>query len=392
MNDVTSRRTFLAAAGAVAALPVLTGGNAMAASADDEAAAKARAVDEKVRFPQDPMYGKYPHEEPIDPALPMVDPHRHMYDVPGDRHLFFETVETLRESGHNFTHTVFIEAHQMYRDYGPLEMRPVGEVEFANGTAAMAASGVYGPCLISAAIIGHADVRIGAPVKAVLEAEIAAGNGRFRGIRAPLSDHNEFLEYPPGTPPPADDPLTGTKSLEGLKALSDLGLIYNAGARMNQLGTIAKVAAALPNLRIVLDHMGHPFDMAPSRMDSLGKRKEYFATWSRNMAQLVKYPNIVVKVGCLAMNVDPPPGTHRAFSSEELEEQWRPPIERVFELFGIDRCMFEGDGAGFGSGSVCAYGTLWNAFKRITAKYSPSEKEKLFSANARKYYRIGDNA
>ncbi len=42
----------------------------------------------------------------------------------------------------------------MYRAKGPEAFRPVGEVEFANGTAAMSASGGYGPAAVFAGIVG----------------------------------------------------------------------------------------------------------------------------------------------------------------------------------------------------------------------------------------------
>jgi L-fuconolactonase len=56
-------------------------------------------------------------------------------------------------------------------------------VEFVNGIAAVSATGNYGPCRVTETIIGYADLRLGARVRDVLEAEIAAGNGRFHGIR-----------------------------------------------------------------------------------------------------------------------------------------------------------------------------------------------------------------
>jgi hypothetical protein len=71
----------------------------------------------------------------------------------------------------------------MYRIRGPAERRPVGEIEFANGVAAMSASGGYGPARVCAGIVGHADLLLGARVAPVLEEMITAGGGRFRGIR-----------------------------------------------------------------------------------------------------------------------------------------------------------------------------------------------------------------
>ncbi|MBX4388969.1 amidohydrolase, partial [Mycobacterium tuberculosis] len=86
-------------------------------------------------------------------------------------------------SGHNVIGTVYVQCGAFYRADGPEAMQPVGETEFVNGVAAMAASGVYGPTRACAGIVGHADLGLGDTVAEVLDAHIAAGSGRFRGIR-----------------------------------------------------------------------------------------------------------------------------------------------------------------------------------------------------------------
>src|SRR3984893_13978650 len=122
---------------------------------------------------------KRPTEAALEPALPIVDPHHHFWDTAQrGRYLLPELLADLG-GGHNIVATVFMECQAMYRKYGPAEMAPVGEVEVVQGIAAMSASGNYGPCRIAETIIGYADLRLGARVRDVLEAEIAAGNGRF---------------------------------------------------------------------------------------------------------------------------------------------------------------------------------------------------------------------
>ena len=121
-------------------------------------------------------------EEIIDPARPIVDPHHHLWDRGGLRYMIEEMSQDIA-SGHNIVATVYVDCRSMYRAGGPEAFRPVGEVEFANGVAAMSASGAYGKALICAGIVSHVDLRLGEDAKPVLEAEIAAGNGRFRGIR-----------------------------------------------------------------------------------------------------------------------------------------------------------------------------------------------------------------
>ncbi len=105
--------------------------------------------------------------EPIlEPELPICDPHHHFWDlrrgrIPYQTYLLPELNADI-QGGHNVRSTVFIECGSMYRPDGPREMRPVGEVEFVQGIAAASASGVYGQSRAAAAIVGHADLNLGA--------------------------------------------------------------------------------------------------------------------------------------------------------------------------------------------------------------------------------------
>jgi L-fuconolactonase len=67
----------------------------------------------------------------------------------------------------------------MYRPDGPVELRTIGEVEFVQGLAAAAATGLYGPCRAASAIIGHADLKLGDRVEPVLQALQAAAPTDF---------------------------------------------------------------------------------------------------------------------------------------------------------------------------------------------------------------------
>src|SRR4029453_16520307 len=126
-------------------------------------------------------------EPAIEPEMPICDPHHHFWDfrtgrIPYQRYLLHELAADIH-GGHNVRTTVFIEARAMYRADGPEEMRPVGEVEFVQGLAAASASGLYGSGRAAAAIVGHANLNLGARVAPVLEALQAASPNRFRGIR-----------------------------------------------------------------------------------------------------------------------------------------------------------------------------------------------------------------
>jgi hypothetical protein len=116
------------------------------------------------------------NEPIIEPELPIIDPHHHLWDRPGWRYLLDDLLADTN-SGHNIVATVFVQARSMHRESGPVEMRPVGETEFVNGVAAMSASGIYGKTKVCADC-GHADLTLGGRVEPVL-ALVRAGGDRF---------------------------------------------------------------------------------------------------------------------------------------------------------------------------------------------------------------------
>src|SRR6202166_3688761 len=179
-------------------------------------------------------------EEVIDPARPIVDPHHHLWDRGGQRYMIEELSSNI-SSGHNIISTVYVEARSMYRANGPEASRPVGEVEFANGAAAMSASGGYGPAAICAGIVGHANLLLGDAARPVLEAEIAAGPGRFRGIRhssawdADADVAGMYATRPKGL-------LLDTTFRKGFACLAPLGLSFDAWLFHPQIGELTDLA------------------------------------------------------------------------------------------------------------------------------------------------------
>jgi predicted TIM-barrel fold metal-dependent hydrolase len=322
------------------------------------------------------------NEELLDPTRPIVDPHHHLWDRGGQRYLIEELAADLG-SGHNVVATVYVEARSMYRAGGPEPLRPVGEVEFANGAAAMSASGGYGPAAICAGIVGHANLLLGESARAVLEAEIAAGGGRFRGIR-----HSSAWD--------ADPDVAGMYALrpkgllldagfrKGFACLAPLGLSFDAWLFHPQIGELADLARAFPDTPIVLDHCGGPIGVG-----SYGnRREEVFTGWKASILDIAKCPNVVVKLGGLAMRLLGYDFDKRAKppSSEDAAAAWRPYIETCIEAFGPRRCMFESNFPP--DKGQCSYQVIFNAFKRIAADYSEAEKTALFSGTATEFYRL----
>jgi L-fuconolactonase len=321
-------------------------------------------------------------EIPIEPDLPIIDAHMHLWHhATGYRYFVEEYARDVQASGHRIEASVYIECRSMYRAEGPEYLRSVGETEFAAGMAAIAASHKYTTTRVAAAIIGYADLRLGDRLPEVLDAHLAAANGRFRGIRQGARwDPDPAVKGPVSADGPGLYLEPGFR--RGLAELAQRGLVFEASVVHPQLPDVVELARAVPEASIVLIHSGSPV----VRHSYAGRAEEVHADWLASMKELAKCPNVTVKLGGILMtlaNFDfglaarPP-------TSEELARLWRPFTEPCLDLFGPERCLvasnFPVEKAGFG------YGTVWNMFKRITAGCSADEKKAIFSGNARRLY------
>jgi predicted TIM-barrel fold metal-dependent hydrolase len=318
----------------------------------------------------------------LEPDLPIVDPHHHLWDRPGWRYMLDDLLADTN-SGHNIVGTVFVQCRSMHRASGPEAFRPVGETEFCNGVAAMSASGGYGKTKVNAGIVGHVDLRNGADSAAVLEAHIRAGGGRFRGIRHITAYDDDPTLMNPAYPMPKGL-LFDAKFREGFACLAPLNLTFDAWLYHPQIADLTALARAFPETGICLDHVGGPLAIG----SYAGKRDEVFKAWSSAIKELATCPNVVVKVGGLAMringwgfenNQDPP-------SSQMLADAWKPYVDTTIEAFGANRCMFESNfPVDKGSYSYQAY---WNACKILAKGASASDKDALFRGTAARFYRL----
>jgi L-fuconolactonase len=321
-------------------------------------------------------------ESPLDARRPIVDAHHHIWDPPGARYLVDEYLADLR-SGHHVVASVFVECHGMWRAHGPEELRPVGETEFIAGVAAQSDSGRYGDARICSAIVGYADLLLGAQIDPVLDAHVQAADGRFRGIRGRVSSHSDPDINKWGTP-------AGVLRTEAARlaaaAIARRGLSLDAWVYQTQLDDILDLAMALPDLNVVIDHTGGPLGCGPYR----GKRTEMFAGWAEGIRALARQPNTYMKLGGLGMRFS---GFEfhlapNAPTSDELVEAWRPYIETCIDAFGPSRCMFESNAPA--DKGTSSFAVLWNAFKKLAADLSEPDKDALFSGTARRVYRLSD--
>ena len=322
-------------------------------------------------------------EEILEPDLPIIDPHHHLWDMPGRRYLLDELLADLT-SGHRIVATVFLECASMFRSRGPEHLRPVGEVEFVNGIAAMSASGKYGETRVCEGIVGFADLTRGAAVEEVLAALVAAGNGRFRGVRYGAGhDPSPAINNSHTSPPPHI--YADARFREGFAKLAGFDLTFEAWLYHTQITDVAGLADAFPGQPMVLNHFGGPLGIGPYA----GKRDEIFPVWQAAIRDLARRPNVHAKLGGLGMIVNGYGFQDRAVppGSAELAETWRPWFETCIEAFGPERCMFESN---FPVDKVTStYAVYWNSFKRIAAGASRAEKLALFHDTAARFYRLG---
>ena len=326
-----------------------------------------------------PAWLSWHREEILEPNLPIIDPHHHLWNRGGG--YFLDKLLEDTNSGHNVVATVFAQCGYAYRTTGPEELRPVGETEFVAGIAREAERRKL-KTRACAGIVGAADLALGDRVAEVLRAHIDAGDGRFRGIRHITARHDEFNASLLPRPPARQ--MAEPAFRKGFERLASLDLTFDAWLYHTQIPELTELARAFPQAPVVLNHVGGPLGVGPYK----GKRDKTFQEWLAAMKDLARCPNVQVKLGGLGMAImgfdfhkeKLPP------SSEKLAAEWRPLMETSIQLFGAKRCMFESnfpvDKAMF------SYAVLWNAFKRIAAGASAAEKSALFHDTAARFYRL----
>jgi len=320
-------------------------------------------------------------EETLDPDLPICDPHHHLWDYPGSTYLLPELLADTG-SGHNVVSTVFVECDAMFRADGPEAMRPIGETEFVNGVAAMAASGNFGDTRVAAGIVSFADLNLGEAVGGVLDAHMAVTE-RFKGIRH-AAGWDAADDVRNSHSKPDQHMLSSAKFREGFAQLGKRNLSFDAWFYHPQITELTELARAFPDTTIILDHFGGPLGIGPYE----GKREEIFAQWQIDIDALAACPNVNAKLGGLVMAINGF-GFNRAErppTSDALVAATRPWYDYAIAAFGADRCMFESNFPV--DKASCSYNVLWNSFKKIASGASAQEKASLFHDTAASVYRL----
>lgn len=335
-------------------------------------------------------------EDPLDPDMPICDPHHHLWDYPEtlpesqvpsivkrDRHYLLKQLLDDIGGGHNIVQTVFMECNSMYKRDGPSELRCIGETEFVQGIAAQSSSGQYGKTKVAAGIVGYADLTLGSAVAPVLDGHLRASPNRFRGIRY-MSAWDESSEIYSNVTSPGV--FSDAKFQEGFALLHRYNLSFDTWMYHTQLMELEKLAKAFPDTPIILDHIGGPLGIK----SYAGKRLDVLSQWRDGITALSLCPNVMIKLGGLGMPLiglgwhkrPKPPG------SLELAEAMAPYFEWCIDTLGANRCMFESN---FPVDKISySYTILWNAFKLVSKKYSETERASLFHDTAVKVYRLAE--
>ena len=268
-------------------------------------------------------------ETAIEPELPIIDPHHHLWDLRKNNQMGFrqevylceEISNDIQDSGHNVVQTVFAQCGAFYRADGPEEMKCIGETEFVNGIAAMSRSGLYGSTRLCTGIFSTADLRLGSNVEAVLEAHLQASSN-FRGIRSAFpSDLNDTF-------------------LEGFSLLEKYDLSYdNWSPDFSRLPRLADLANKCPGVTVIVNHLGGRIDPEAS--------EEEIAAWQKAIDSVAACSNTVMKLGGAQMRVgDWEPAYHMhiadsPWSSDRFLDTLFSRYQYAIEAFGPERCMFE---------------------------------------------------
>jgi L-fuconolactonase len=324
-------------------------------------------------------------EPAVEPELPVIDPHHHLWDVES---AFYHAPELIADvnSGHRVVATVFVECKAHFDDKASEGFEPIGETRFVVEQAHEAAAHRQGNAGLVKGIVAYGDPFTPDP-QAVLRAHIDAAQGRMRGVRVRAAWHAD-----PAFAAPADGPNEGTIAAPELDRycamLAEMGLVLDLWVYHTQLEQAAALAKRHPTLTIVLNHCGGPLGIGPYA----DRRAQVRDEWTRALGMLAANDNVIVKIGGLAM-----PRTGLAFADNdkpanclELVERWTPYVRTCIDLFGADRSMFESNFP-VDKGS-CNYVSVWNAFKLISAGYPAAARRQMLAGTANRVYALGVEA
>jgi predicted TIM-barrel fold metal-dependent hydrolase len=321
-------------------------------------------------------------ERPLPLDVEICDPHHHLWVRPGSAYLLPQFQADVASTA--VRSSVFVECRSHYRDEGPEHLRSVGETEWVTTVADQA--GLEPGRGLLGAIVASADIRRGAAIREVIAAHREASRGRLRGIRHSTNyDPSPLIHNAASNPPP--DLLRQPIAWNALRVVADEQLCFDTWVYHPQLDQIAELAEQLPDLTIVVDHLGGPLGIGPYEHPG----RVVPPGWSDALRSLAWYPNIILKIGGLGTPLHGSPwgpinGRIIVPTSQQIADRWGESIRWCIEQFGPQRVMFESNAPMDRQSS--GYTTTWNAFIRMTEGLSITDRRAVFADTARRTYRL----
>jgi L-fuconolactonase len=319
-----------------------------------------------------------PTDLALEPDLPIVDPHHHLFNTEVETH-YYRREDMAQDlcSGHRVLGTVYVAAYGAgWRNSGPPAMRSVGEVERIVQLSTAPLQTHHGRCQLAAGIVSEVDLTLGDAIAPVLDAHLAAGKGRLRGVRYCATSHGGALaRFIPDAP---RNVMADAKFRLGVAHLERHRLSFDALIYHTQLRELAALADTFPDMTIVLNHVGMPVGVLEYESHRAMVRQQ----WEKDMRSLAKRANVRVKLGGMGMPIlgfGFERGSGPA-STSTLMASWRPLVQVCLEAFGPSRCMLESNFPV--DKQSCSYAHLWNAFKLLTRDLSQSDRHALFYRTA----------
>lgn len=319
-------------------------------------------------------------EAPFNPELAVIDTHIHLWGTSGYDFYAPDLLADITASGHRVEATVYAECDMHYAMDGPVELRPVPETAHAVAQAKLAAgSGTR----INAAIMGGSDLRLGAGIERVMEAHLAAGEGRFRGIRwRGAWDAEAAVAYPAGHGYPSSDVLGDPAIVEAMRVMARMGLVLSVWILHPQVEAFVRVAAQVPDLPIALNHSGGRLGIGSWENRSDEARRGWIAA----MRKAAELPNMHIQLGGIAVSRRGYIPGDSLTPSDQIVADWQDDIDFLLDCFGPHRAMFDSNFPV--DRRLTAYGTYINAFKKMLAKCSVDDQRAAMSETARRFFSI----
>ena len=297
---------------------------------------------------------------------PIIDAHHHLWDLGLNRHPWLSAAPAERgglgdlgplrrnylpedyrrdAAGHNIVATVHVEAGWVGDDCLG-ETQWLESLDKANGVAAR--------------YVAH--VPLAAPDAArLIEAQAACS--RVVGVRDILSWDSDPLRSFAARDGIMDEP--GWRA--GLARLAHHGLVFDLMIFPRQLPVAARLAAAFPNQRFILNHCGSPIDR-----DAEGMR-----AWRDGLRLLSRQQNVAIKISDLV-----------AYDHDWTLDSLTPVIMHCIDCFGPESAMFASDFPV--AGLHASFDEVYDSFKTIVSSLSADEQRSLFFDTAKRIYRLDD--